>query len=31
LPDGQVLAACGETQNKKGQPSATATAELYTP
>ena len=31
LPNGQVLAAGGETQNKKGQPSATATAELYTP
>ena len=31
LPNGQVLAAGGETQNKKGQPSVTATAELYTP
>jgi hypothetical protein len=31
LPDGQVLAAGGETQNNKGQPSATASAELYTP
>jgi hypothetical protein len=31
LPNGQVLAAGGETQNNKGQPSATATAELYTP
>jgi len=29
LPNGQVLAAGGETQNNKGQPSATA--ELYTP
>jgi hypothetical protein len=31
LPNGQVLAAGGETQNNKGQPSATASAELYTP
>ncbi len=31
LPDGQVLAAGGETQNNKGQFSATASAELYTP
>jgi N-acetylneuraminic acid mutarotase len=29
LQNGQVLVAGGETQNKKGQPSATA--ELYTP
>jgi N-acetylneuraminic acid mutarotase len=31
LQDGQVLAAGGETQNKKGQPSPTASAELYAP
>ena len=31
LANGQVLAAGGETQNNKGQPSATATAELFTP
>jgi hypothetical protein len=31
LPNGQVLAAGGETQNNQGQPSATASAELYTP
>ena len=31
LPDGQVLAAGGETQNNKGQGSATAIAELFTP
>jgi len=31
LPNGQVLAAGGETQNNKGQFSATASAELYTP
>ena len=31
LPDGQVLAAGGETQNNKGEFSATASAELYTP
>jgi hypothetical protein len=31
LPDGQVLAAGGQTQNNKGQFSTTAGAELYTP
>ena len=31
LPNGQVLAAGGETQNNKGEFSATASAELYTP
>jgi N-acetylneuraminic acid mutarotase len=31
LPNGQVLAAGGETQNKQGTPSLTASAELYTP
>ncbi len=31
LPDGQVLAAGGETQNTKGTFSITASAELYTP
>ena len=31
LPNGQVLAAGGETQNNKGEFSSTATAELYTP
>jgi hypothetical protein len=31
LPNGQVLAAGGETQNNKGQFSVTASAELYTP
>jgi galactose oxidase-like protein len=31
LPDGQVLAAGGETQNKQGEFSITASAELYTP
>ncbi len=31
LPNGQVLAAGGETQNNKGTPSVTATADLYTP
>jgi hypothetical protein len=31
LPNGQVLAAGGETQNKKGTISTTASAELYTP
>jgi N-acetylneuraminic acid mutarotase len=31
LPNGQVLAAGGETQNKQGEFSITASAELYTP
>ena len=31
LQNGQALAAGGETQNRKGVPSATASAELYTP
>jgi WD40 repeat protein len=31
LPNGQVLAAGGETQNNKGTFSTTASAELYTP
>jgi Galactose oxidase, central domain len=31
LPDGQVLAAGGQTQNNKGTFSVTASAELYTP
>jgi len=31
LPDGQVLAAGGRTQNNKGTFSITASAELYTP
>ena len=31
LPDGQVLAAGGQTQNNKGTFSITASAELYTP
>jgi len=31
VPNGQVVAAGGETQNKKGQPSARASAALYTP
>jgi hypothetical protein len=31
LPVAGLLAAGGETQNNKGQPGATASAELYTP
>ncbi len=31
LPNGQVLAAGGETQNNKGTFNVTASAELYTP
>jgi hypothetical protein len=31
LPDGQVLAAGGQTENKAGTFSSTASAELYAP